>query len=177
VEHHLQEAQRRAEAQGHLNMSMRGLQASQVGALGELVALEYMTLLGVEYEEVFNTKYDIEFVNENTKWKLEVKTKERTVAPRDYYDCTAPLYNKSHQTPDYYLFVSLKSTGKSDDISRFTDAYILGSMSSYEFSQRAQLWTKDQTDTSNGWVPTVDCLNVQISELVPPRTLTLTPSK
>lgn len=165
VIHLLDAAQERAEKMGTLNWSMRGMQASQVGALGELIGMEYYASLNVLFEEVYSTAFDLKFDDGRT---LEFKTKERTVPPLETYDCTAPEYNKAHQKPDEYLFLSLLSTGKSDDIRRFTKGYVLGSIASVDFNAKAQYWKRGQIDPSNGWRTTIDCWNVPITNLVSP---------
>jgi hypothetical protein len=161
----LSAAQARAELQGELNRSMRGMQANQVGALGELVGMQYLANRGVKYDEVFSTAYDLRFGDKNLT--LEFKTKERTVAPLSSYDVTVPAYNHEHQRPDYYFFISLHSSGKSDDIRRFTRAYILGIIGLEDFDAKATRWTPDQVDQSNNWKPTIECLNVKVRDLLP----------
>ena len=159
----LEEADLRAKFQGELKDSMRGMQANQVGALGELVGMRYLSGRGIKYEEVFCTEYDLRLTDSNTT--LEFKTKERTVAPLDSYECTVPVYNHDHQRPDYYFFVSLQSSGKSDDIRRFTAAHILGMISFANFEKKAQRWNPSDTDLSNNWKPSIECLNVKITDL------------
>jgi hypothetical protein len=166
---YLAEAQQRAITTGALKLSMRGIQANQVGALGELVGMDHLRNCGIEFQEIFSTAYDIRFLHNGLMKTLEFKTKERTVSPEDFYDCTVPKYNHSHQRPDYYLFISLLAANKSDDISRFKKAYILGSIDRERFDQSAKLWTPRQTDSSNGWVPTIECLNVPVSQLDKPK--------
>lgn len=166
VAHLLDEAEFRASQLPVYEMSIRGDAANQVGCLGELVGMEHLRRCGVEFEEVFVREYDVLFNNRHT---LEFKTKERTVVPQPHYDCSAPFYNHELQRPDYYLFISLLSTNsRSSDISRFTKAYILGSIDRETFDRKALLWTKDQIDTSNGWKPTKDVYNVLVSDLQPP---------
>lgn len=166
VEDLLKEAQARAERQGELNLSMRGMQANQVGALGELVGMRYLKKRGVYYEEIYSTAYDLRFESFGQTQTLEFKTKERTVAPLDFYDCTVPVYNHDHQRPDYFFFISLESSGKSDDINRFTAAHILGLISLKNFERVAKLWSVGDKDETNNWEPTIDCFNVKVSDLL-----------
>lgn len=163
-------ADARAREIGSLEYSMRGLQASQVGAMGELVGMHYLDLLKVKYEDVSgeSTTHDINAFVEGGKKKVEFKSKERTVAPLEYYDCTVPMYNKEHQQPDYYIFLSLLSTGKSEDIKRFKKGYLLGSLSREEFNARATLWVPGDVDNTNNWTPTIECFNVQVLDLNKP---------
>jgi hypothetical protein len=166
---YLNAAQARAEQVGELNRSMRGLSGNQVGALGELIGVDYLRSCGLQVEEVYSTSFDAR-VEIDGEWKtLEFKTKERTVVPEPHYDCTVPAYNHSHQRPDFFLFISLLSSGKSDQITRFQTGYILGSMSLEKFDKLATAWNPNQTDESNGWTPTIECYNVPISHLEPPK--------
>lgn len=169
LEPYLEDAQARAEELGDLDRSMRGLQASQVGALGELIGMDYLRGLGFELEEIYSTRYDVR-AKVSGEWKtLEFKTKERTVVPQPHYDCTVPAYNHEYQRPDYFIFISLLSSGKSEKINRFSRGFILGSIALERFEQLATAWDPSKRDNSNGWVPTINCYNVSISELDPPK--------
>jgi hypothetical protein len=168
VQEFIYSAKQRAEIMGALKLSMRGMEANQVGALGELVGMQHLRNVGVEFKEVFSTTHDIEFIHNGQTKTLEFKTKERTVTPEEYFDCTVPKYNHTHQRPDYYLFISLLSTGKSSDIRRFQKAFILGSITRERFDSIAKSWDPKQVDTTNGWSPTIECYNVPIKELAPP---------
>lgn len=161
----LDEADHRANKIGTLDRSMRGLQGAQVGALGEVVGMRYLRDRGVTFTEVFSTTHDVITKSGNT---LEFKTKERTVRPSASYECTAPAYNKDHQQPNMYLFISLLAEGKSDAMSRFSRAYILGTIRHDEFEAKAKLWRQGELDPSNGWVAKIDCWNVPISALTAP---------
>jgi hypothetical protein len=161
----LDEAQRRAEDVGTLKDSMRGMQANQVGALGELVGMRYLQDRGVSYDEVFSTEYDLRLRGHYTDKTLEFKTKERTVSPLESYECTVPVYNHAHQRPDFYFFISLESSGKSNDIRRFTAAHILGMISFANFEKKAKRWNPGDTDTTNNWQPSIECLNVKVLDL------------
>ena len=167
--HLLEEADRLARAEGELQYTMRGLRAQQAGKLGELIGLEHLRRCNVSYEPHFTTEFDVIFYNMGEREKLEFKTKERTVVPREDYDCTAPAYNKEHQVVDRYMFISLVSLDRrSDDIHRFSRGFILGSIDIETFNQNATLWTTKDMDQTNGFVPTVDCYNVPVSILQPP---------
>jgi len=144
--------------------SFRGPQGYQVGRLGELVVMDWLTSRGVMFEEIFSTSFDL--MVEGEKW--EIKTKERTVEPKPYYDCTVPAYNHEHQQPAVFCFVSLRSTGKSDDMHRFVDAHILGTMRLDELTSRARYLTPDSQPDFNGWVPTIACYNIRVEELDAP---------
>jgi len=166
---YLEAAQTRSERVGELKSSMRGLSANQVGSLGELIGVDYLRACGLEVEEVYSTSFDVRIKIDGECKTLEFKTKERTVVPQPYYDCTVPAYNHDHQRPDFFLFISLLSSGKSDQITRFQTGYILGSISLEKFDRLATAWNPKQTDQSNGWTPTIECFNVPISSLEPPK--------
>jgi hypothetical protein len=144
--------------------SFRGPQGYQVGRLGELVVMDWLTSRGVMFEEIFSTSFDL--MVEGEKW--EIKSKERTVDPKPYYDCTVPAYNHEHQQPAVFCFVSLRSTGKSDDINRFVDAHILGTIRLDDLTSRARYLTPESPPDFNGWVPTIACYNIRVEELDAP---------
>lgn len=172
VAHHLEAADKLAQMMGRLNQfTQRGLGGAQAGKLGEFVAYEYLTKCAVQYEEVDCSEYDATFYNLGNKYTLEIKTKERTVAPREDYECSAFAYNQDHQKPDYYLFISLLAdkTKHREDISRFTKAYILGTMSGDSFDAHARDLDVNYLDTTNNWSPSKDTRNVYIRDLSAPK--------
>jgi hypothetical protein len=169
VSHLLQAADEKARETGNFNnRSMRGLGGRQVGFLGELVVMEHFDHIGLPYEPKFTLKHDIDIIMPEGSKLLEVKTKERTVVPKEDYECSVPKYVKDYQAVDFYIFVSLLSTGKSEDINRFTKAFILGTITKERFEEQATLWTTNKTDSTNNWTPTIDVWNVPISALKPP---------
>ena len=158
-------AQARADRVPELRRSMRGAEGNEVGALGELVAMRYFDLIGLGYRDEGQVNHDL--------WTafgtIDVKAKERTVVPRLHYECTVPGYLDAQQ-PDHYLFVSLFSD-KSRGIGRFKRGWVLGSISYEDFHARATAWESGKVDDSNGWAATIDCKNVRVSDLRPPKLL------
>jgi len=140
--------------------SMRGKEANIVGAYGEVIVYSYLRDLKLSPVFAHKTTHDIE-VRDIT---FDVKTKERTVEPKPYYDCTVPAYNHSHQRPNLFVFVSLKSNKKRGP-NRFTNAWVLGMISYSDLERKARYWEKGQIDPDNGWKASIDCFNVQISDL------------
>lgn len=167
VEHLLEAAVERAEAVPDLKRSMRGLNARIIGAIGELVAVEYLREIGVRVlSDAGDTKHDIA----TEHGKLEVKTKDRTVPVQPHYECSVADYHFEHQLPDWYLFVNLvRDKRRDEDVSRFQHAEILGTISRVDFERRAIRWEAGQTDPRNGWVVTETCWNVRVDQLRPPR--------
>lgn len=130
--------------------------------MGELVAIRYLTAAGFEVHDDPTYNHDLIVAGRT----VDVKTKERTVAPQPHYDCTVPDYNREFQQPEVYLFVSLLTDG-TDGCGRFVRSWVLGSIAAVKFDQIAERWTPQQTDLTNGWRPTIACRNVKVSELNP----------
>lgn len=150
--------------------SMRKRAANEVGALGEVVALTYLATLGATVTDAGEIGHDL-IVNGKT---VDVKTKERTVAPQPHYECSVPDYLDGVQTPDIYLFVSLLSNG-GVGMARFERAWVLGSLPHTEFHKQATHWTTDMVDRRNNWQATIPVRNVPISALNGPVTVQGTP--
>ncbi len=140
--------------------SMRKRAANEVGALGEVVALAYLASLSATVTEAGEIGHDL-IVNGKT---VDVKTKERTVAPLPHYECSVPEYLDGVQTPDVYLFVSLLSNGKVG-MDRFERAWVLGTLPHTQFHAQATHWTTDMVDRRNNWRATIPVRNVPISAL------------
>lgn len=148
--------------------SHRKEEANQVGALGEIIAEIWLDSMGIPFIDQRSTTHDymLSAINKT----LDVKTKDRTVAPADYYECSVPLYNHKHQKPDYYLFISLLRDGRSTskDIRRFTKAYVLGISDQDLLGREGVVWKAGQTDPSNNTKFWTECINLKISQLTPP---------
>lgn len=157
-------AQRRADAVPHLRRSMRGARGNEVGAMGELVAGRYLAAAGIGFVEDSTIDHDLLVAG----LTVDVKTKERTVAPLPHYECTVADYNHAVQQPDAYLFVSLLG-GPGEGCGRFTRGWILGSMLRTTFEREASSWTPAMVDLDNGWRPTIPCRNVRVEQLSPPK--------
>ena len=171
ISHLLEKADKlaREDSSSHNQYTMKGLRARQIGFLGELIGLEHLTNCKVEFEPHFTIEYDVLFKTMGMNKKLEFKTKERSVEPKDYYDCSVFEYNKDFQMVDNYMFMSLVSLDRSsEDINRFTKGFILGSISREKFLEIARLEPRGIVDSSNGWSPTKNTWNVPISSLNPP---------
>ena len=88
--------------------------------------------------------------------------------PKKHFDNSVPLYNHSHQRPDYYYFISLlrNSSDKSKNIRRFTHAFILGGIDLNTLEKKGKHWKKDEIDPSNGTKFWTDCINVSMELLL-----------
>ena len=121
--------------------SMRGQEGTKIGTISNA------------------TKYDLLVQGD----KVEVKTKDRTVRPKPFYECSIPLYNHTHQKPKWFFFLSLLRKGSS-----YKEAYILGGISYSEMEKKGVVMNKGDVDFRNGWVCKESCININIEELIPP---------
>ena len=99
--------------------------------------------------------YDYDIIYQNTK--VDVKTKERTVAPKSYYECSVADFN-TKQACDEYAFVSVLNTLK--------EAWYLGKISKLDFYKKATFHRKGEVDTNNNFTFKADCYNIPISLLI-----------
>lgn len=168
TELHRDRARRRAAEYPVLKGSHRGEIANQIGALGEVVAESWLARNGVRFTSVRTTRTDLILSDQKT---LEIKTKDRTVAPKPEYEASIPLYNHDHQQPDYYLFVSLeRGRGSQSDLDSFHTAHIVGASSVRKMHELGKVWHAGETDPDNGTTFWTDCLNIKLKNLVEPAT-------
>ena len=130
-----------------LKNSIRKGEGSLVAYIGEEVVKNVLK------GEIKDT-YDYDIVYKNTK--VDVKTKERTVPPRPYYECSVADFN-TEQDCDEYAFVSVLSTMKA--------AWYLGKISKVDFYKTATFHEKGEIDLDNNFTFKADCYNIPISEL------------
>lgn len=157
-------AQARADAVPELRRSMRGSRGNEVGAMGELVAFRYLAAAGIPFREDSTVDHDAVVAG----LTVDVKTKERTVEPQLWYECSVADYNADVQQPEAYLFVSLLG-GPGAGCDRFVRAWVLGSMLRSTFLEVSTRWDPDMVDAGNGWRPTIACRNVRVEQLSPPK--------
>ena len=130
-----------------LNNSIRHGEGSLVAYIGEEVV---KSVLRGEIKDTYD--YDIVYQN----LKVDVKTKERTVAPRPYYECCVADFN-TQQDCDEYAFVSVLNT--------LQEAWYLGKISKTAFYKKAIFHRKGEIDPANNFTFKADCYNIPISEL------------
>jgi len=150
-------AKNKAENLGELRNSIRKGGGNEAGFLGEEA-----TIMAYPHAYVDNT-YEHDIILHG--YKIEVKSKDRTVVPKPNYECSVSDYN-THQKADLYVFTSLLRT---DD--GYTDAYILGYSSPYYYFRNARKILRGETDPTNNWTASCDCYNLRISKLIPPEML------
>jgi len=145
-------AEQRAADLPLLNNSIRKGKGGLVAYIGEALVLH------LEGGEIKDT-YDYDLIDRNGV-KIDVKTKERKVAPRANYNCTVADFN-TKQKCDRYAFVSVLDDKKT--------AWYLGSISKEEFYKKAVFRKKGEFDPDSpptrDFYFTADCYNVRVSEL------------
>ena len=130
-----------------LKNSIRKGEGKMVAYIGEEVAKQ---VLGGEIKDT----YDYDIIYKETK--VDVKTKERTVAPKSYYECSVADFN-TEQRCDEYAFVSVLNTMEA--------AWYLGKISKADFYKTATFHEKGEIGPDNNFVFKADCYNISISEL------------
>ena len=145
----LQCAQRMGDELGELSDSIRRGEGNVYGFLGELV---FSKITGGDQNNTY--EWDVVMSDGHT---VDVKSKCVTTEPRPHYECSVAARG-THQNCDYYAFVrGLKDC---------TMAWYLGAMGKQEFLRRATFMEAGVwKDPANGWSPTIDCYNIEISDL------------
>lgn len=148
----LEEAKVRAEALPLLNNSIRKGKGAIVAYLGEAVVKR---VLNGKIEDTYD--YDVTYGN---SMKVDVKTKERTVPPRENYNCTVADFN-TKQKCDEYAFVSV--------LNDHSAAWYLGKISKEGFYKEAKFYKEGELDPdsppSMDFYFKADCYNIPISKL------------
>ena len=110
-----------------------------------MIVAEY---LGVE---VSNT-YDYDLIYHGAK--IDVKTKECTSPPKDFYECSVAAYNTKQKCNAYVFTRICQDT-----------CWILGWMPKQSYFEKATFLKKGQIDPSNNFVVRADCYNLPIIRL------------
>lgn len=140
-------AKQKDEDMGRLKNSILSGRGNLAGFVGEQIALQ---ILGGEWS---NT-YDYDIVLDGLK--IDVKTKQTTVKPKPFYECSVADYN-TKQRCDAYAFVRL--------LTDFSKGWYLGYMDKNEYFSKATLLRKGEIDPSNNFTVRADCYNLAIQEL------------
>lgn len=161
----LREAVERARVQPVYENSHRKGDANIVGCIGEVVFEKLLSHFGIEFEDCRDgTEHDYR-IGDIT---VDVKTKDRTVPPRSWFENSVPLYNHEHQRPHFYYFVSLlrdQGIGHANP-GRYTRAYLLGGIDLETLDREGTTWETGQTDPSNGTTFWTACINVSMAQLI-----------
>jgi len=118
-----------------LKNSIKEGEGNLLGAIGEIVAFDYYQ----EQDKLVIHSGDFNFDLLIDGSKIEVKTSECNVLPKDYHSCNVSLFN-AEQDCDYYLFVDVNSS--------HSTAYIKGYVSKERFKKIRQLRLKGEKNRS-----------------------------
>ena len=142
------EAERLAAELPVLNHSIREGEGTVYGFLGEVVFRK-----GVGGQQANTYDYDIVMRSGVT---VDVKTKMVRSMPRPHYDCSVTA-GHTGQDCDVYAFVRV--------LEDMTCGWYCGVIAKAAFFEQARLVRAGEQDGDNGWIATVDCYNLPISDL------------
>ncbi len=135
----IRRAEEKSQWHGDINNSIRRGKGNVVGYLGEEMALNFLS----DVVEENNYDYDmVRFPDSPHTYTIDVKTKQRTVSPRDHYTVhvtTASL----HQRVDTYVFAQVNK------IEGGYEGWILGWMDKDEYLSKAKQVRKGDLDEYN----------------------------
>ena len=132
--------------------SIRGGDGAFIGSIGTAIVADYYGVSVVDSEQGTVAAYDMVIDGD----KIEVKTKQRSVPPKHYYEASVTTQSLHVLDPDYFIFVSLLNLDK---------AFIMGAIEVNEFYDKATRLSAGDIDPSNNYVVRKDCLNIAYSEL------------
>jgi len=145
-----------ADGCGSLKNSITKGKGNVAGRLGELAFASYV---GADIADDYN--FDLVLKGE----KIEVKTKRRTVPPKDGYEVSVAS-TSLHQNPDRYVFISIRFKSKKGfNYYGLQDVWLCGDMSAKEYIEKSWVWKKGEMDESNKFVTLVDMHNMRIDKL------------
>jgi hypothetical protein len=142
----------KAEEIGRLNNSIREGTGNLVGALGEEIVVY---ALGAIPQNTYH--HDVLWCGR----KFEVKSKDRTSRPQQYFDGSVAATNTRQRT-DYYLHCSLFRPWGTEI---FTQGYICGFIEKDRYYKLARFLRKGETEGSNDFIVQADCFNVAYSDM------------
>ncbi len=142
------DARKKAEEMGRIRKSILKEGGNLAGFVGEFIAQK---VLGGNISNTF----DWDLVLEDGT-KVDVKSKQTSVIPKDYYDCSVSGFSRK-QDCDMYAFVRVKND--------LTVGWFLGVKASKDYFEQARFLKKGDKDGDNGFTVRGDCYNMKISEL------------
>jgi hypothetical protein len=129
-----------------------------VGYIAELGFKQHLNSKEIEYTWDGGNSYDYDFTIGGVR--VDLKTKDRTVAPRIDYECSIAEY--SNQDCEYFIFASLERNKAKNIYNRL---WILGFISKDEYMKKSNQLRVGDIDPSNNWTVKEACRNLAISEL------------
>ena len=146
----LELAKEKAAEMGRILNSIRRGEGNIVGLLGEIIFARH-------FGASLHSKYDYDTVLNSMK--IDVKTKETTVVPRDEYLASVAAHNIK-QKCDVYYFVRIRKDLKA--------GWLLGAKFKEDFFKEATFNKRGEVDPSSnfGWKFRTDCYNLEIGKLI-----------
>jgi len=132
---------------GKLNNSILNGEGSLAGFIGEQIALK---VLGGTWHNTYD--YDIVVGSK----RIDVKTKQTTVAPLPHYECSVAAFN-TRQKCDAYAFVRV--------LKDLSVGWFLGVSEKDQYFNTATFMKKGDIDPSNNFTVRADCYNLRIDKL------------
>lgn len=151
------------------NRSITNGERNVVGVLGELCYIKLIECICVDSFIDYTPTYDYDMLLGTLKF--DVKTKQRTVAPRGDYAASIAAYSKNKQHCDYYAFTSITIDRATNE---YTDFYYLGHIRKNNYFKRATFKKKGELDGNNivnkngnfkPFTITEDCYNIEYNKL------------
>jgi hypothetical protein len=140
----------------------------EVGAIGEIIAFNYLKaqFSHVYFSEVYD--YDILVDNNEREWKIDVKTKKRTSCGLDkllnYKDLgyegsvqAESLEQLKQKDLDFYMFINYDGQ----------KAYLIGWISKADFIEKCYKVKKNSVDPTNGLLMQGENFNIYYKDLNP----------
>lgn len=155
----IENAQKSAHQMGSLKNSIEGLRSNLVGFLGEECFVKhYRTKKLCSFSRVNN--YDFDFLLNG--YRVEIKTKETSVIPRNDFTVNINSFNphQEKQLVDFYFFVYLQNQN-----GFFTTGFMVGYISKKEFLEKSVLKIAGESDGANAFKFKYDCLCLKINQL------------
>lgn len=146
-------AQKRADAMGAIKNSLTKGDGNLSGFLGEEMVLS----LYPNFTADSTKDFDITYKESGEILKVEVKTKRRTVEPKDFYTCHIAK-TSAHQDPDIYFFCQVNLKEKP------YKGWVLGWLPKSVFYERAEYRHKGQLD-ERGFAEKTNSFVCKISDL------------
>jgi hypothetical protein len=140
-----------------LNNSIKKGKGRYAGCLGEIVLNDFFKSRNPK-DSVIVGDYQYDIIYKGAK--VEVKTKQTTVAPRSHYDASVTACNVKQQC-DFYFFMRI-------DDKDWKTAWLCGVVAREEFMNRSIFHRKGEVDTSNNYVFKQDCYNIKHSDMAIP---------
>ena len=170
----IRDAHNRAEHLGALNNSILEGRGNASGYMGEEALAAYLGAKIVSDEQY---GYDLVVGGRN----LEVKTKQRTVPPKDDYDVSIAATSR-HQKPDLYAFLSLQfdRSGSVDGKRRYgglENIWLLGYKRPEDYFRDAELWMPGDVDPHNNFETHRQMYNLPVYKLDRPPSVAILPAE